>query len=96
MFIKKEEQLEGRLKEWRGGVYLCTVYDSREADILESKLRGEGIPSIRRYEELGNIVEIVAGFNTWSSMELYVPADKLEDARNIIVPVDLDDCEETE
>ena len=46
----------GRKKEkehdpWRDGVYLTTVQTSFEADMLESKLRGAGIPSIRRYEE---------------------------------------------
>ena len=91
------ERLEGASgKQWRGGIYLCTVHDSRQADILESKLRGEGIPALRREDGFGNITEIVAGFNAWSEIELYVPEDKLEDAKNIIVPVDLDDCEEIE
>lgn len=94
---KPAERLDGASgKQWRGGVYLCTVQDSRQADILESKLRGEGIPSLRRADGFGNITEIVAGFNAWSEIELYVPEDRLEDAKNIIVPVDLDDCEETE
>lgn len=105
MFKKKEKPAEKQKKrkaefvkgaegkQWRGGMYLCTVYDSREAEILESKLRSEGIPSLRRSEGIGNITEIVAGINAWVEMEIYVPEDKLEDARNIIVPVDLDDCE---
>ena len=67
MFGKKREH-----EPWRDGVYLCTVNDSFQADLLESKLKGEGIPCVKKYE------------------------DSLEDAKNIIVPVDLDDCEPIE
>ena len=45
-------------KEWRDGVYLCTASNSLEADILESKLHGEGIPSIRKYKGASNVMEI--------------------------------------
>lgn len=88
MFGKKEKKAS-----WRDGVYLCTAADNLQADILESKLRGEGIPCIRRYEGAGNYVEIFTGINTVNGIDLYVPEDKLEDAKNVIVPVDLDDCE---
>lgn len=91
MFGKKEKK-----HAWRDGVYLCTAADSLQADILESKLRGEGIPCIRKYEGAGNYVEIFTGINTVSGIDLYVPAEQLEDAKNVIVPVDLDDCEEAE
>ena len=37
MFGKKDD------KQWRDGVYLTTVEDSLKADILESKLRSEGL-----------------------------------------------------
>lgn len=83
-------------KEWRGGVYLCTVYDSFEADILESKLKSEDIPCVRNYEGAGNYVEIFTGMNTVNGIHLYVPEECLEDAKNIIVPVDLDQCDECE
>lgn len=91
MFGKKEKK-----DSWRGGVYLCTAADNLQADILESKLRSEGIPYIRKYEGAGNYVEIFTGINTVNGIELYVPEDKLEDAENIIIPVDLDECEEIE
>lgn len=80
---------------WRGGVYLCTVNDSFQADMLESKLRSEGIPFQRKYVGSSNYMEIVFGSNTTGSIELYVPETCLEDAENVIVPVDLDDCEDT-
>ena len=87
MFGKKKPE------QWRGGVYLCTVYDSFQADILESKLRSEGIPCQKGYEGAGNYLEIFFGKNTSQGIDLYVPAECLEDAKNIIVPVDLDQCE---
>lgn len=76
-------------EEWREGVYLTTVKNSLEADILESKLRGEDIPCIRRYRGASNAMEIIMGSNTMFPIELYVPAETLEDAKNIIVPVSL-------
>ena len=50
MFLKKTKPAE----EWRDGVFLCTVHDSFQADIIESKLASEGIPCIRKYEGAGN------------------------------------------
>lgn len=88
MFGKKKEQAP-----WRDGVYLCTVNDSFQADLLESKLKGEGIPCVKKYEGASNYIEIFMGQNTTVPIELYVPEESLEDAKNIIVPVDLDECE---
>ena len=87
---------ENKMKLWRGGVYLCTACDNLEADILESKLRSEGITCIRRYEGAGNYVEIFTGMNSIGDIDLYVAAENLEDAENIIIPVDLDQCERIE
>ncbi len=78
---------------WRNGAYLCTVTESFQADLLESKLRSENIPCQRKYVGSSNYLEIVFGNSMVGSIELYVPEECLEDARNIIVPVDLDDCE---
>ncbi|WP_130863862.1 putative signal transducing protein [Bacilliculturomica massiliensis] len=86
MFGRKD----GKEKElWRDGVYLTTVENTLQADILESKLRSEGIPAERRYEGSGNYMEIFMGKNVAFPIELYVPEDCLEDAKNIIVPVPL-------
>ena len=82
--------------KWRDGVWLCTVNDSFQADLLESKLRSENIPCQKKYLGSSNYLEIVFGTNTSGTIELYVPEECLEDARNIIQPVDLDEClEET-
>lgn len=83
MFEKKDQ------KEWRDGVYLCTAKDSFEADILESKLRSEGIPSIKKFKGAGNFLEIFMGSNSAFPIDLYVPQETLEDAKNIIVAIPL-------
>lgn len=79
MFEKKNDN------EWRDGVYLCTVKNSFEADLLESKLRSEGIPSIKKFKGAGNFLEIFMGSNSAYPIDLYVPGEALEDAKNIIV-----------
>ncbi|HKM28620.1 MAG TPA: DUF2007 domain-containing protein [Anaerovoracaceae bacterium] len=81
---------------WRDGVYLCTVQGSFEADILESKLKGEGIPCVKKYKGASNYLEIFMGQNMTQPIDIYVPEETLEDAKNVIVPVDLDDCEPVE
>jgi len=85
-------------KEWRGGVYLTTVKKSFDADLLESKLRGEGIPCLKKYDGASNAMEILMGSNIGFSIDLYVPEQALEDAKNIIVAIPLlsDDVEELE
>ena len=83
-------------KMWRDGVYLTTALNGVEADILESKLRGEGIPCIRRYIGAGNFMEIAIGMNTIQDIELYVPEETLETALEAIVPVSLEELDPDE
>jgi len=78
-------------KEWRDGVFLCTANGSFEADILESKLRGEGIPCIRKFKGASNAMEIFMGQSVAYPIDIYVPEGALEDARNIIIPFPLDE-----
>lgn len=84
----------GRKKKeapWRGGVYLTTVSTSFEADLLESKLRACDIPVLKRYEGASNFLEITLGFNSAYPIELYVPEEALEEAREVIRPVPIED-----
>lgn len=81
---------------WRDGVYLCTAESSFQADLLESKLRSEGIPCVKKYQDASNYIEIFMGNNTAYPIDIYVPAETLEDAKNIIVAVPIEDCEEVE
>ncbi len=78
-------------KEWREGTYLCTVSNSLEADILTSKLESEGIPSIKKYKGASNFMEITMGGNTTQEIELYVREETLERAREVIVPIPIED-----
>ena len=84
---------EASEKEWRGGVYLCTAANSFEAEIFESKLRGENIPCMRRHRGAGNYMEVFMGTDAAFPIEIYVPADAREDAANILIAVPLEDCE---
>ena len=88
MFEKKEK------REWRDGTYLTTAKNSLEADILESKLEGEGIPVMRRYQGAGNAMEIIMGNSLTYPIDLYVPLEALEDSKNIIVPIPLEEDDE--
>jgi hypothetical protein len=74
-------------------VYLCTAKDSFEADLLESKLRSEGIPSIKKFRGASNFLEIFMGSSSAYPIDLYVPPAALEDAGNIIVAVPVSDSE---
>jgi hypothetical protein len=80
-------------KPWRDGVYLCTAQNSLEAEIFESKLRGEGIPSERRYKDAGNYLEIFMGSSVFP-IDIYVPEQALEDARNVVLAFPLEDLPE--
>lgn len=73
--------------EWRNGVYLTTCESSLQADILESKLRAEGIPCQKKYKGTSNAMEIIMGSSVGGAIELYVPEETLEDAKNIIVAI---------
>lgn len=76
---------------WRDGVYLTTAGSTLEADILESKLAAEGIPCIKNYRGAANFMEVAIGTNTLQDIEIYVPADTLERAKEVIVPVPIED-----
>lgn len=78
-------------KPWRGGVFLCRTENSLQADILESKLRSEGIPCMKKYLGGSNMIEVLMGRNDAFPIDLYVLEECLEDARNVIVPFEIDE-----
>ncbi len=90
MFNKKDD------KAWRNGVYLTTVDTSLDADILESKLLGEGIPVVKKYRGAANAMEIIMGSSFTYPIDLYVPEESLEDAKNIIVAIPLEDDDDVD
>ena len=62
---------------------LVTADDKIEADVLESKLVAYGIPVAREYRETGAYLTILLG-NTAFCIDLFVPTDRLNEAKNII------------
>ena len=58
-----------------------------EADMLCSMLRAYDIPVLRRYEGDGAFGKVVLGTLS-SGTALYVPSSMLEDAKNLIRPID--------
>ena len=75
-----------RSVEWRDSVYLCSVKGTMTIELVEGKLRSEGIPSQRRYKGFSNCMEIMLGQDFLGYVDLYVPAECLEDARNLVIP----------
>ena len=65
-----------RLKDW-----------NYEAEMLTEKLRAYGIPALRMFGHDGSFGKLVLGRSA-SGVELYVPEPMLEDARNLLEPVE--------
>ena len=78
-------------EKWRNGVYLLSAQNSLEADIIESKLRAEGIPCVKNYRGASNFMEIALGSNTIQDIEIYVPEEMLERAKDALISVPIDD-----
>lgn len=64
-------------------VFLATAGDSIEADMLEARLRENDIPVLRRYRESGDYLNVIMGKTTFG-IDLYVPQDRLEEAKGLI------------
>ena len=66
--------------------------DELRVNMLVEMLRAYGIPAMKRYEDHGSLGKVVLGFSG-TGVSLYVPASALEDAKNLLEPVE--DAEET-
>jgi len=58
-----------------------------EVELLERMLRDYGIPVRAERGHYGSLGRVVMGFSG-EGVDLYVPASKLEDARDLLEPVD--------
>lgn len=58
-----------------------------EVDLLEQMLRSYDIPVLKARGNLGSLGTIVLGFSG-EGVDLFVPASMLEDAQNLLEPVD--------
>lgn len=61
-----------------------------QADLLLQMLRSYDIPVIKKYDKDGTLGKVVLGFSGYG-VSLYVPASMLEDAQNLLKPVDEED-----
>lgn len=66
-------------------VYLQSTYDDFEADIIAGLLKSNDIPTLRKYPGHSGYAKIYLGFAF--GVELYVPKEQLEEAKNLIIQV---------
>lgn len=95
--LSREEIIEAYDEQ----VFLTTVNNDIEADIMVSLLRSYDIPGIKKYKGSGGYLKIYAGY-TNLGIDIYVPSKLLESAREMIntnnIPFDelpVEDYEET-
>jgi hypothetical protein len=62
--------------------FLISVYNDVEADLVAGLLTTCGIPTTRAYPGMGTYAKIYFGSSL--GVDLYVPAEKLEEARSIL------------
>ena len=67
-----------------------TVEADSQSDILISLLRSYDIPVMKQYDKDGTLGKVVLGFSGYG-VSLYVPESMLEDAKNLMKPVDEED-----
>lgn len=65
--------------------FLVNVKDEIEFSLLESMLKQESIPILKKYRESGGYLSIYTG-NTLFGIDIYVPSKLLDTARDIIMP----------
>lgn len=69
--------------EW---AFLMNVYNDTEAEIVKGMLEAEGISTVIRYKGMGTFLKVYTG--TVIDVDLYVPRDRLEEARELIGHMD--------
>lgn len=70
-----------------GTELLTTATDNVQLAVVRSVLEGAGIPYIVKERGSGNSVKIIAGFSMFGT-DIFVPADRLEEAQALITPLD--------
>lgn len=67
-------------------VVLTTVYNPLEAEIIKAKLAKEEIEVFFKQEAIGRLYRLTV--NGLGAIDIYVAADKLLEAREIIGPIE--------
>ena len=79
---------KGQDGEYEAPAHLTDAVEAGgEAELLCQMLRSYDIPVLRRYEKEGTLGKVVLGFSGYG-VKLYVPASRLEEARELMQPVD--------
>lgn len=73
---------------------LRAVQGQMEAAILRSRLESEGIPVVLEYESVGPLYGIIS--NELGEVRVLVPAEFLDQARQLIFPKDGPESQESE
>ena len=76
-------------------VFLTHRFDTWDINMLEQMLRSYDIPVLKSRGNLGSLGTIVLGFSG-EGVDLFVPESLLEDARNLLKPVDESALEDAE
>jgi hypothetical protein len=81
--MDNKKKKEKKIVPPEGMALLITADDKIAADVLESKLEAYGIQTTRKYRETGAYLTILLG-NSAYGIDIFVPADKLDEAKDII------------
>ncbi|WP_113675614.1 putative signal transducing protein [Vallitalea guaymasensis] len=96
--VELVDQLENDEVEYQNFEFLINVGTVNEANILISLLESYDIPTIHKSKGSGEYLQVATGIN-YQGVDIYVPADVLTKAKEIIDysnNVDLDDDTQTE
>ena len=69
------------------GELLTTAYSNEELSAIEALLRGAEIPNRLCERGAGGVVRVIAGYNMYGT-DVYVKADDVETARELLTPVE--------
>ncbi len=75
-----EEQEE---VEYDHDTFLISVRDEFEAEIVDSLLQAEGIPTVKRYKGVGQYLQVYMG-KSYEGIDIYVPSKCLGKGKEII------------
>ena len=74
-------------------VLLASTFDSpADADTVISLLSAYGVPCFKYYDREGGVGKVINGFSGYG-VSLYVPASRLEEARELLAATPVEDQE---
>jgi len=79
----------------KGWALIKNVGDEQEADLVESILREEGIPILKKHKEVGGFTQVYMGMSRYG-IDLFVPEDAVSLAEGLLDSEIIDKLEETD